>query len=50
MSVHNRAALADVAEETLNLSTTEWDLIFQCQLANAADSVTFKHVHFKTVG
>ena len=50
MSVHNRAALADVAAETLNLATTEWDLVFQCQLANPADSVTFKHVHFKTVG
>ena len=50
MSVHNRAALADVAAETLNLATTEWSLVFQCQLANAADSVTFSHVHFKTVG
>lgn len=50
MSVHNRAALADVVDETINFSALSGDLVFQCQLANPADSVTFKHVHFKTVG
>ena len=51
MYVHLRAAqLVDINDESLNLTLSDWPLSLQCQLTNAADSVTFKHVHFKTVG
>ena len=51
MTVHLRAAqLADINDESLDMTLADRQLSLQCQLTNATDSVTFKHVHFKTVG
>lgn len=50
MSIHNRVAIADVAQDSINLTLADWQLVLQLQLTDASDSVTFKHVHFKTVG